>query len=492
MLAAASPLLATAITVHGYVTVVNSPQSFQIDDYRIIPATPLQTLRIGTELEITGELDPTTRELRATHINVADDTTTFRRTAVVEQSATLQRDGNGWTGVLRLDGETVRIDTDTRVLLSDRESNRISPGFVITYEGERQRDGSIAASRFQVVSSGAGNHNGREASPHITAAGEIVIRGVHYKLAPDAEAQSYVQRIGSKLVPRVYAQDLSEGAARRLSFQFFLVQNPEFNAQAFPGGTVLVNSGVLRVLSSEAQLAAVLGHEIAHATQDRGSDAGTSWTKAFLHLGKTEAAASGYPRELENQADRIGLEYMIAAGYDPREAAEVWKELPRATSAKSSPAWNTGDDPTLRRSFLLAEINSKHATTDFRAFVRNTAEFDTLAERFGNTSIRNRAPAVDPEVHPGIIGPISVTPAPAAPAQQNVLATNFVTIVSQPEGAEVWMGGRVIGKTPMNLLTGHVGMPFTLVVRKPGYRDWTGYLVSVPGKTNLRVDMYRQ
>jgi len=43
----------------------------------------------------------------------------------------------------------------------------------------------------------------------------------------------------------------------------------------------------------------------------------------------------------------------------------------------------------------------------------------------------------------------------------------------------------------MNLLTGHVGMPFTLVVRKPGYRDWTGYLVSVPGKTNLRVDMYR-
>lgn len=520
----ANSLAAANTTIHGYVTAMSSSQAFEIDDYRVLrtgslafdlvkgpyPDATFQAtdLRVGTELEVEGEYNELTHELAATHIKAfLDDNLHMRRFAVLEHGATLQRDGTGWTGDIKADGEIIHLDSQTRLSLKEGQTNRLTPGLAINYEGVRQVDGSIRATKLEVFVNIDGRDEQklwRENTPRLSNDGEIVIRGVKYKLVPDAEAQSYVQRVGSKLVPGFYAQDLSGGAARRLTFQFYLVENPDFNAHAFLNGTVLVNSGVLRVLTNEAQFAAVLGHEIAHATQEHAVIDGQPQKRSLVTLvhgkgyagGKSDSLVSGYSRPLENQADRIGLEYMVSAGYDPREAAQVWKQVTlAASSAKAGVLWNAHEDATYRRSYLLSEVRNNYSGIDLNAFVRDHEEFDVLAERFGNKAITHSASSEEvalshepaPMIRPGYVGPS--TPLPTQPETR--LGTNFVTITSTPEGASVVLNGQIIGTTPMNLPTGNVGMPFILTVRKPGFRDWTGQLVSVPGKTNLRIELFR-
>jgi hypothetical protein len=419
LLATAYPLCASPVKIHGYITNISSPASFDIDDYRITRDDTLvfeldkgdypdatfhpEDLRIGTELDVQGEFNDSTHELHATSIKVfVNDNLRVKRSAVIEHASVLQRDGYGWKGTIHADGQTINVDGQTHLTLKEGQTNQITPGLSITYEGRRERDGSIAATKLEIFANDTGAAElkmWRDIKPKLDSNGEISIRGVKYKLVPDAEAQSYVQRIGSKLVPNVYQRDLSGGAARLLPFQFYLIENPDFNAHAFPNATVLVNSGVLRVLSSEAEFAAVLGHEIAHATQQhafRDSPHPRKTLPAFFEKNagpKGDLQGNNYSRSLENQADRIALEYMVAAGFDAREAAAVWKEVGKevgkqtASSGDKNSFWNSQDDSISRRSYLLSEIHNTYAAVDFQSYVRDREEFDVLAERYGTTTI---------------------------------------------------------------------------------------------------------
>jgi hypothetical protein len=504
LVATACPLWATPVKIHGYITSISSPGKFDIDDYRIVSNKSVvfdldkgdyadavfrpEDLRVGTELEVQGDFNDATHELNATSVKVFfNDNVRVKRTAVVEHSTALQRDGYGWTGTVHADGQIIRIDGQTKFGLKEDQTNQLTPGLAIAYEGRRERDGSITATRFEINTARRSEQKLFEGvAAKLNSNGEISIHGSKYKLAPDAEAQSYVQRIGAKLIPGFYQQDLSGGAAHRLTFQFYLIDNPDFNAHAFPNGTVLVNSGVFHVLSTEAQFAAVLGHEIAHATQQHA--AGEMHQKRLggvFPLGKGHAAGAtgdlmgdGYPRNLENQADRLSLEYMIAAGYDPREAPAVWKQE----------ALTSHDDSLARRSYLLAELRNTYSGSDFQQYVRDREEFDVLARRFGNTAVALQTPK-PPVAEPSLVRPgmqaLRVPQASATPGH----SLNSVTVSSDPAGADVLLGGKLIGKTPLTIPTGNVGIPFILTVRMAGYRDWTGQLVSVPGKTNFRVEL---
>jgi hypothetical protein len=535
LLATASSVWATPVKIHGYITSLASPTAFAVDDYRITRDDSLafdldkgdypdatfrpEDLRVGTELDIAGEFNETTHELKATGIKVfLSDNLRVKRSVVVENGAVLQREGYGWKGVIHADGQTIKVDGQTKLSLKENQTNQITPGLSISYEGRRERDGSILATKLQIFPNDTGRSEQklfREIAPKLNSNGEIGIHGTKYKLVPDAEAQSYVQRIGAKLVPITVQQDLSGGAARRLQFQFYLIENPDFNAHAFPNGIVLVNSGVFRVLTSEAQFAAVLGHEIAHATQEHAfresqhqKKTGAEALREKGYAGaKGDSLGNGYSRSLENQADRIGLEYMVNAGYDAREAAEVWKQVARtAGHQKAGFLWNGDTDTTSRRSYLMAELATNYAGINFQSYERTGEDFSRLAERFGNTAVAQRAPeppaiksaaakSAPEQLRPGFIGPTStpqnsgpVTGAPA-PSQEQRYGSNAVTITSDPAGADVVLNGRVIGTTPMTLPTGSVGIPFIITVQKTGYRGWTGQLVSVPGRTSLRVEL---
>ena len=121
----------------------------------------------------------------------------------------------------------------------------------------------------------------------------------------------------------------------------YAVRTPYFNASMAPNGMMQVWSGLLLRMDNEAQLAAVLGHEIGHFLQRhsverlRDIKARTAFGQFIGLFGvvglvgqlATLAGAMSYSRDHEREADRIGLALMGRAGYDPREASKVWGNL---------------------------------------------------------------------------------------------------------------------------------------------------------------------
>ncbi len=158
---------------------------------------------------------------------------------------------------------------------------------------------------------------------------EIVEQGGVYD---NAALQAYVNRVGQRLV----ANSGESGTA----FTFTVVDSPDINAYALPGGYVYISRGLLAYMESEAELAGVLGHEIGHITAGHhGEQQAASVTNkvvattAYILTGSGELATasnmygtelvSGYGRENELEADGLGAQYMYQSGYNPDALLEV-------------------------------------------------------------------------------------------------------------------------------------------------------------------------
>jgi len=158
---------------------------------------------------------------------------------------------------------------------------------------------------------------------------EFVDKGMLYD---DPKLQEYVSRIGQRLVKHSDEPDMT--------FTFTVIDSPAVNASAYPGGYIYIYRGLLAYLENEAELAGVLGHEIAHVTarhHGRGkahhvSNQVLSTTAGILTgsgnvYGATRAygheIVSGYGREMELEADGLGAEYMHSSGYDPEALLDV-------------------------------------------------------------------------------------------------------------------------------------------------------------------------
>ncbi len=137
-------------------------------------------------------------------------------------------------------------------------------------------------------------------------------------------------------------QKLAAVADRRLPYEFVVLNSSVPNAWALPGGKIAVNRGLLTELHNEAELAAVLGHEIVHAAARHGAKAQERGTLMQVGMAAAQigAAIGGvdqnvanlaiqgagvgaqmiqqkYSREQELESDQYGMKYMKAAGYDP-------------------------------------------------------------------------------------------------------------------------------------------------------------------------------
>ncbi len=148
----------------------------------------------------------------------------------------------------------------------------------------------------------------------------------------DPELAAYVTRIGRSLV---------ENARRDPDdFTFTVIDSPDINAFATPGGYVYINRGLLAYLDNEAEMAGVLAHEIAHITANHSLERQSASvankvlaTTVYILTGSGDLAdastmygtelVSGYGREQELEADGLGAEYMYKSGYDPEALLEV-------------------------------------------------------------------------------------------------------------------------------------------------------------------------
>jgi len=141
------------------------------------------------------------------------------------------------------------------------------------------------------------------------------------------------------------------------NWQFNVQKNQELNAYCMPGGRIMVYSGLIDSLDlSDAELATVIGHEIAHAlrehTRERVSRAYAQQlaiSGAAAVAGVSEGTANianmvaevtfqlPFSRDQESEADTIGLELMARAGYDPRAAVTLWNKMNGAAGGKGTP-----------------------------------------------------------------------------------------------------------------------------------------------------------
>jgi predicted Zn-dependent protease len=148
----------------------------------------------------------------------------------------------------------------------------------------------------------------------------------------DPELQAYVNRVGQRLVANSDKPDMA--------FTFTVIDSPDINAFALPGGYIYVNRGLLAYLDSEAEMAGVLAHEIGHITGRHHGRRQTAditnkviATTAYILTGSGDLAdasqmygaelVSGYGRDMELEADGLGAEYMYKSGYDPDALLEV-------------------------------------------------------------------------------------------------------------------------------------------------------------------------
>ena len=158
------------------------------------------------------------------------------------------------------------------------------------------------------------------------------------------------------------AAALTKQAGTNTQWEVQVFESPEVNAFALPGGKIGVYTGILKVASNQHQLAAILGHEIEHVLADHGNarvsaayaaEGALSLTQALagapspmkdrlfglLGLGAQYGVLMPYGRAQETEADVLGHDLMARAGFDPREAVQLWRNMSKAAGGKSPPSF---------------------------------------------------------------------------------------------------------------------------------------------------------
>ncbi|MDH3669771.1 MAG: M48 family metalloprotease [Gammaproteobacteria bacterium] len=169
----------------------------------------------------------------------------------------------------------------------------------------------------------------------------------------DPRIQTYVNSVG---------QRLAAVSDRRLPYEFRVLNNSVPNAWALPGGKIAINRGLLTELESEAELAAVLGHEIVHAAAKHGAKgmqrgmllqgavlaaAVATREKRYANLAQMGASIGAqlinqkHGRDAERQSDHYGMIYMSRAGYDPQGAVDLQRTFVRLSESRQQD-WLSG------------------------------------------------------------------------------------------------------------------------------------------------------
>jgi len=174
------------------------------------------------------------------------------------------------------------------------------------------------------------------------------------KLSTDPALNEKVGRVGTRIAEATGRKDLQ--------WEFKVIEGEQVNAFALPGGKVAVYTGILPITRDDAGLAAVLGHEVAHAIARHGAErlsqdmlvqVGLAATMtalsnrdpktvqsvgALLGAGASVGLLLPWGRSQESEADHLGLIYMAKAGYDPHVARDLWVRMAEASKGSGKPS----------------------------------------------------------------------------------------------------------------------------------------------------------
>jgi predicted Zn-dependent protease len=229
------------------------------------------------------------------------------------------------------------------------------------------------------------------------------------KIINDPVISEYVNRVGQNLV---------RNSDAKVPFTIKVIDSEEVNAFALPGGFFFVNSGLILKADSEAELAGVMAHEIAHVAARHGTKQATrgeiaqlatipliimtygTWTGYGIYQAASILVPIGFlkfSRGFESEADMLGLEYMYKAGYDPTAFVDFFEKI--QTMEKRKPG-------------TMAKVFSTHPPTDDRIkaaqkniqeilvakpeYVITTSEFNDVKNRMLAMHNRRKIDTADP------------------------------------------------------------------------------------------------
>ncbi len=218
------------------------------------------------------------------------------------------------------------------------------------------------------------------------------------KVVTGTKDSEMIKRVGQRIAvaaERWLNANGHQGYLKDYKWEYNLVDDKTVNAWCMPGGKIVFYTGILPIAKSEAGVAAIMGHEVAHAlanhgqqrmsagiVQQVGAVAGNVAIKdqnsrnlfnQYYGVGTQVLGILPFSRSHETESDNIGLHLMAIAGYNPYEAAELWKRM-KANSGGQAPP----------------EFMSTHPSNDTR--IKNLTEWAPLAEeearKFGVTTFR--------------------------------------------------------------------------------------------------------
>lgn len=176
-------------------------------------------------------------------------------------------------------------------------------------------------------------------------------------IVENKRVQSYVACVANRIIA------VLDPEFQDLSWEVIVFDDDTTNAQVLPGGKIAVYSGILEVADTPESLAAVIGHETAHLTQNHVMQRERAYARRDMLVGVGNAATGlggilqgasdlalmlPYQREQETEADLVGIEYMAKAGFDPRAAIYLWKRMDEKHGGRAAEYISTHPAPGTR------------------------------------------------------------------------------------------------------------------------------------------------
>jgi predicted Zn-dependent protease len=230
-------------------------------------------------------------------------------------------------------------------------------------------------------------------------------------LVQDTTINEYVNRVGQNIV---------KNSDSKIPFTIKVIDSDEINAMSLPGGFFYVNTGLILAADEEAELAAVMAHEIAHVTarhaaeqQGRANAFNLASIPLSIFTGGLVGAAIQqassilipmtflkFDRSAEEEADWLGLQYLYTAGYDPGASVSFFEKLQARESAKKKMSSLFSTHPPTESRVAKTKSNIENFLKPKERYLVTTSEFDTVKARLAQLqdqrtpSQRDQAPSL--------------------------------------------------------------------------------------------------